>query len=200
MNLLAMSWPQALMATLIVVVCFLLMVVVLLQRGRGGGLAGAFGGSGGTAAFGAKTGDVFTWITVSFGAVFFLLVIVANFAMDETPRAPKPPAVTSGEAPSPDHPEGEAPSGAPNPNLNAKKIKVNADGTISDEGGLPIELVPSPAPSGQEPADGKAGEPAPTGAAPPTPPTEKPAEKPSENPTGNPAEKPAEQPKDPSHL
>ena len=31
-----------------------LIVVILLQRGRGGGLAGAFGGMGGQSAFGTK--------------------------------------------------------------------------------------------------------------------------------------------------
>ncbi len=191
MNLLAMSWPQALVATLIVVVCFLLMVVVLLQRGRGGGLAGAFGGSGGTAAFGAKTGDVFTWITVSFGAVFFLLVIVANFAMDETPRVPKQPEVTSGEVPLPGAPEGGTPDAPPNPNVNVKRVKVNADGSITPEDGLPIEITPTPAPTGvpvvpagQQPPDEKveAPKPAGEGAAPPPP-----------------SEKPTEQPKDPAH-
>lgn len=193
MNILAMSWPQALLATLIVVVCFLLMVVVLLQRGRGGGLAGAFGGSGGTAAFGAKTGDVFTWITVSFGAVFFLLVIVGNFAMDETPRAPKEQAVTAGEHPFPVPPEGGQPGGVPAANTSFKKIKVNADGTVSSEDGLPIELVPAPpggaAPSGQEPPAGDTGSPPPAGDAtvpapatpqPVTPPAEQPKEPPKE--------------------
>lgn len=41
-----------------------LMIVILLQRGRGGGLAGAFGGLGGQSAFGTKAGDVFTRITI----------------------------------------------------------------------------------------------------------------------------------------
>ena len=58
-----------------------LMIVILLQRGRGGGLAGAFGGLGGQSAFGTKAGDVFTkitvviavlWVVVSGGSGFFL--------------------------------------------------------------------------------------------------------------------------------
>ena len=40
-----------------------LILLVLVQRGRGGGLAGALGGSGGSSAFGAKAGDTFTIIT-----------------------------------------------------------------------------------------------------------------------------------------
>lgn len=52
-----------------------LMIVILLQRGRGGGLAGAFGGTGGQSAFGTKAGDVFTRITI---VIAILWVIVAG--------------------------------------------------------------------------------------------------------------------------
>lgn len=41
-----------------------LIVLVLIQRGKGGGLAGAFGGMGGSSAFGTRAGDTFTRITV----------------------------------------------------------------------------------------------------------------------------------------
>ena len=57
------------------VVCLMLILIVLLQRGRGGGLSGAFGGAGGHSAFGSKTGDVFTWITVGFTALYLLLSV-----------------------------------------------------------------------------------------------------------------------------
>jgi preprotein translocase subunit SecG len=50
-----------------------LMIVILLQRGRGGGLAGAFGGMGGQSAFGTKAGDVFTRITI-FIAIAWVIV------------------------------------------------------------------------------------------------------------------------------
>lgn len=85
MNMLAaMSWGQWFLGFVLMSTCLLLILVVLLQRGRGGGLAGAFGGSGGSSAFGAKTGDVFTWITVVVATVFVLLSIVTNFAYDES--------------------------------------------------------------------------------------------------------------------
>jgi preprotein translocase subunit SecG len=80
------TWGQWLLAVMLIFVCFLLMIVILLQKGRGGGLAGAFGGAGGTSAFGAKTGDVFTWITVVVAAVFVLLTVVSNFAFDQSAR------------------------------------------------------------------------------------------------------------------
>jgi preprotein translocase subunit SecG len=60
----------------------LLISVILLQRGRGGGLAGAFGGSGGQSAFGTKAGDVFTRITIGIAIVWVTLAIVTGYAMN----------------------------------------------------------------------------------------------------------------------
>jgi len=54
-----------------------LIALVLIQRGRGGGLAGAFGGAGGQSAFGTKAGDVLTKITVVVAACWILLCILA---------------------------------------------------------------------------------------------------------------------------
>ncbi|MEX2389161.1 MAG: preprotein translocase subunit SecG, partial [Phycisphaeraceae bacterium] len=62
-----------------VVVCLFMMLVILIQKPKGGGLGSAFGGGGGggseTAAFGAKTGDVLTWITVACFVLFLLLAM-----------------------------------------------------------------------------------------------------------------------------
>jgi len=66
---------------LFIIVCVMLMIVILLQRGRGVGLAGAFGGAGGQSAFGSKTGDVFTWVTVALTGLFLVLAIVANYVL-----------------------------------------------------------------------------------------------------------------------
>src|SRR5262245_60954181 len=52
-----------------------LILLVLVQRGRGGGLAGAFGGMGGQSAFGTKAGDMFTRITIIVAAIWILLSI-----------------------------------------------------------------------------------------------------------------------------
>ncbi len=71
---------------LLIAVCCFLILVVLIQRGRGGGLAGAFGGAGGSSAFGAKTGDVFTWITVGIATLFVVLNVLSNFAFDRSPQ------------------------------------------------------------------------------------------------------------------
>ena len=62
---------------LLVFSALFLIALVLIQRGRGGGLAGAFGGAGGQSAFGTKAGDVFTRITVIVAACWILLCILA---------------------------------------------------------------------------------------------------------------------------
>jgi preprotein translocase subunit SecG len=57
----------------IVLLTLFLIGIILIQRGKGGGLAGAFGGAGGSSAFGTKTGDVFTKITVGVAIAWILL-------------------------------------------------------------------------------------------------------------------------------
>ncbi len=74
-----MTWLHYLVAGAILTVCALLVIIILLQKGRGGGLTAAFGGGGSGSAFGAKTGDVFTWITVAFAMLFLVLTVVGNF-------------------------------------------------------------------------------------------------------------------------
>jgi preprotein translocase subunit SecG len=52
-----------------------MILLILIQRGKGGGLAGAFGGMGGQSAFGTKAGDLFTRITIGVAAVWIVLCI-----------------------------------------------------------------------------------------------------------------------------
>lgn len=54
-----------------------LILLVLIQRGKGGGLAGAFGGMGGQSAFGTKAGDTFTKITVGVATFWIFLCIIS---------------------------------------------------------------------------------------------------------------------------
>ena len=72
----AIPWWAQTLAVLFVIVCLALIILVLLQKGRGSGLSAAFGGAGGQSAFGSKTGDVFTWITIGVVALFLLLSLV----------------------------------------------------------------------------------------------------------------------------
>src|SRR5579871_2337902 len=67
--------------TLLMLVGMFLMFVILLQRGRGGGLAGAFGGLGGQSAFGTKAGDVFTVITIVTVGIWVVLACVTAWRL-----------------------------------------------------------------------------------------------------------------------
>jgi len=60
---------------LLPIVSIFMILLILVQRGRGGGLVGAFGGAGGQSAFGAKAGDVFTKITIVTVCFWLLLCI-----------------------------------------------------------------------------------------------------------------------------
>jgi preprotein translocase subunit SecG len=72
----------------------ILVMLVLIQKGRGGGLASAFGGGGGNTAFGSKTGDVLTWATSVVFGVFLVLAIGLNMlANHSTSRALAAPPV-----------------------------------------------------------------------------------------------------------
>ena len=62
--------------TLIILVSIFLICLILIQRGKGGGLAGAFGGVGGSSAFGTKAGDTFTRITVVTASVWMLMAML----------------------------------------------------------------------------------------------------------------------------
>lgn len=68
---------QIFIGALFVIVCVLLIIIVLLQKGRGGGVSAAFGGGGSHSAFGTRTGDVLTWVTVVLVSVFIVLSLVA---------------------------------------------------------------------------------------------------------------------------
>ncbi|MBW7904750.1 MAG: preprotein translocase subunit SecG [Phycisphaerae bacterium] len=99
--LIAAAWWHPILATLFAFLAVILMGIILLQRGKGVGLAGAFGGAGGSTAFGAKTGDFLTWATVVIAGVFMLYTIVCNFAFMPpkaglTPAAPPPSAPVGG--------------------------------------------------------------------------------------------------------
>ena len=65
---------------LLTLLSILLTLVILIQRGRGAGLAGAFGG-GGQSAFGTKAGDVFTKITIVLITIWVILAGVTGRLM-----------------------------------------------------------------------------------------------------------------------
>lgn len=116
---------QFLIGTLLTLSSLFLIALVLVQQGKGGGLAGAFGGMGGQSAFGTKAGDVFTRVTIVTALVwiFFCMLAIKLIGKDSTSRrsgdrlAPVPaaaPAVpgapATGTAPTGDTPAGTAPA------------------------------------------------------------------------------------------
>jgi len=120
-----------------------LILLVLVQRGRGGGLAGALGGMGGSSAFGAKSGDVFTKITVVSAAFWILLCIAAaKFAAPtggsrldiESPAGASAPAMSSTSS-AEDEKEDSAPAGD----------DVSTEEAVVDETSAPATENASPA-------------------------------------------------------
>ncbi|MGQ9504513.1 MAG: preprotein translocase subunit SecG [Thermogutta sp.] len=108
---------------LLVLTAVFLILLILIQRGRGGGLAGAFGGLGGQSAFGAKAGDTFTRITIGVAAFWIGLCIFTTLYFRWTHRSrldlgPTAPTVTNSAPleptsfPSPSGQQGSGGSGA----------------------------------------------------------------------------------------
>ncbi len=79
---------QYIFPVLIFIVSLFLILLVLVQRGRGGGLSGAFGGMGGQSAFGAKAGDTFTKVTVATAAIWILLCMLATGMLSKPKTKP----------------------------------------------------------------------------------------------------------------
>ena len=83
-----MEFVSGLLMVLLFVVALFLIVLVLIQRGKGGGLAGAFGGMGGQSAFGTKAGDLFTKITIGVAFAWILLCIATVAVLSRNKGGP----------------------------------------------------------------------------------------------------------------
>ncbi|NNJ24473.1 preprotein translocase subunit SecG [Alienimonas chondri] len=110
-----------------------LILIILLQRGRGGGLAGAFGGAGGQSALGTRAGDVFTKITIGLAVAWIVLacvdIYVLKGATEKFEEAPNAGAATI----SPAAPEAGTTGGNEIPVLPA-----DADAETDVEGADPV--------------------------------------------------------------
>ena len=73
---LAVHWIMNVVAVLFVLSSLILILVVLIQKGKGGGLSGAFGGGMAGNLLGSKTGDFLTWVTITMVGVFLILAVV----------------------------------------------------------------------------------------------------------------------------
>ena len=98
---------------------------------------------GGSSAFGAKTGDVFTWITVVVAAVLLVVCVVANFMLEPPTDAQVLAADTTGVPLSETTPPpGSAPSeGAPVvlPTETAPPDESQIEQSTDDGSALPID-------------------------------------------------------------
>jgi preprotein translocase subunit SecG len=75
---LAAGFIMNIIAVLFVIGSVVLVLVVLIQKGKGGGLSGAFAGGMASGILGSKTGDVLTWITISVASLFIIVALVLD--------------------------------------------------------------------------------------------------------------------------
>jgi preprotein translocase subunit SecG len=59
-----------------IMIAILMILIILIQKGKGGGLAGAFGGLGAGGVLGTKTGDFLTWVTIGLVAAFLFVGVL----------------------------------------------------------------------------------------------------------------------------
>ena len=93
-----LAYSPVLVTALVVVfllVCIAMILLILIQRPQGGGLSGAFGAGGGAGqtAFGTKTGDVLTMVTITIFVLFLVMAIILNFAARPSATALPDPAI-----------------------------------------------------------------------------------------------------------
>lgn len=140
------SFGRVLLTIAFVAVSVLLIGLVLLQKNRGSGLSGALGGVGGHTAFGTKTGDFLTWVTVSLTALFLLLSIAGTYVFE--------PAKTGASTPTPTAPPGSSSM----PPMTPAKRGPASPATPSPVKVQPVTTPPSnTAPPPAPPASGPAG-------------------------------------------
>jgi preprotein translocase subunit SecG len=70
------SWLPGPLNLILLVLGSFLILLVLIQRGKGGGLIGALGGSGGSSPFGSRAGDQFTRLTIYLALLWLFLTMV----------------------------------------------------------------------------------------------------------------------------
>ena len=176
-----MEIARGILMVLLGLTAIFLILLVLIQRGRGGGLAGAFGGMGGQSAFGTKAGDLFTRVTIVTAAVWIVLCALSVKIFSSAGDLLGADAGTTSEsAPGPDGeratPAGKTDDAAkpatppasgklPAKDAAAPAEKAPAAKTAAEK--APAESTPAPkAPAGSAPTGSAPAGSAPTGSAP----------------------------------
>ncbi len=81
-----------------VLLSLVLMLVVLIQRGKGGGLVGAFGGVGGSSPFGSRAGAAFTKFTLYLALAWAVVIMFGvKIAQNDRPDPNEVQALTRGQ-------------------------------------------------------------------------------------------------------
>lgn len=97
------TWMIGALIVLFLLVSILMVLVVLVQKPQGGGLSGAFGGNAaasGQTAFGAKTGDALTVMTIGIFVAYLLGAILLNWAARPDVAPPTTPVIVpAGDTP-----------------------------------------------------------------------------------------------------
>jgi preprotein translocase subunit SecG len=97
-TLIAAAWYSHLMNLLVIGLGLILMLVVLIQRGKGGGLAGAFGGAGGSSPFGSRSADQFVRFTLWLAGVWVLVIMIhVKLVQHDSQVEPGRPAIQAGQ-------------------------------------------------------------------------------------------------------
>lgn len=90
MLLASASWFSVLLNIVVLLLGLALMFIVLIQRGKGGGLAGAFGGAGGSSAFGSRAGDQMMKVTLWLAAIWAVFIMIHVNVASRDARAVQP--------------------------------------------------------------------------------------------------------------
>jgi preprotein translocase subunit SecG len=85
------SWVPWVWNAVVFLLSVFLILLVLIQRGKGGGLAGAFGGVGGSSPFGSRAGDTFTRITICVAAAWIIMIMIEVKIVQSVGSAPAAP-------------------------------------------------------------------------------------------------------------
>ncbi len=77
------AWLPGPLNFVLLLIGLFMILLVLIQRGKGGGLIGALGGTGGSSPFGSA-GDQFTRLTIYVACIWLLLTMIQVHAIQAT--------------------------------------------------------------------------------------------------------------------
>jgi|688.fasta_scaffold06350_6 preprotein translocase subunit SecG len=162
-----LEWFPPVLNILIWLVSVFLILLILIQKGKGGGLAGAFGGPGGQSAFGSKTADAFTKITLYVAGIWVALIVIMIWLVQPKIVVSSPTDISqiskegmpAEGAPVDPTPKAE-PESKETPKTESKDdkkepAKVEPKGAAKDDKKEPVKEVPKVEPKGAAKDDKK---------------------------------------------